>query len=71
MLEKYKESCAVCDFSETKVKSNLVENMSKDDKFKYVSVYIFCPRCGFEYVNEELSEVNYQSRALAKSNLKP
>lgn len=66
MLEKYKEPCALCDYAHTEVKSALVENMSKDIDFKYLSSYLFCPQCGFEFVNEELSEVNYESRSAAK-----
>ena len=68
MLEKYKEPCAICDYVDTEVKTSLVKNMSKDINFNYLSSYIFCPECGFEFVNEELSEVNYQSRSLAKNH---
>lgn len=68
MLEKYKEPCAICDYVDTEVKTSLVKNTSKDINFNYLSSYLFCPECGFEFVNEELSEVNYQSRSLAKNH---
>lgn len=62
MYDKYLEKCCLCDSNRTEICHK--EKLAKRNglEFSFTQVYIHCHDCGYDFVNKELSSINFENR---------